>query len=435
MALYRKVHQYQRLATCIFLLGLFAIAVYFGASNKKYTSQNIQKTDKTEYASGNIHKTDKTEYAPGNIQNTDKTILYKMPLNKIIPNKSLRDHDQNLILFYGIKWWESAILKNYDVFQNCSRRCNITTDVRRSNEAKVLIMQADIITDQHLPEKKDNQIWVLSEFESPQNMKAHNRPLVRRDILKRYRRMFNWTMGYRRDADFVVSHGRFKVRGKKNDDYQVHLDELMKTKTKLSIWFNSHCPTIGLREKVGEVLKKYMHLDIFGTCGKVLKACNPGVRHKESFGFSKDGHGRCMDFIDKEYKFFMSFENTLCLDYVTEKSMQRIMPHFIVPVVRTYVNHSLFHPPGSIVDTSKFTNAETLASFLNNISDGEYRAFYSWRKHYELENLNSMWLENVCRMCERSYEPEKYVRVYDDIYSWVWKPNGRDVCKTTSDIH
>ena len=398
MALYRKFRQHKRITTGILLLGLFVI-IYYDVPNSIYASWNIPQTDKT------------------------KLIKY------------MREHDHHLILFYGIKWWEKAILKTYDVFRSCSRRCDITTDIKRGDEAKVFIVQVDMVTNKTLQEKQYDQIWVLSEFESPQNMNAHNRPFVRREVLKHHRKMFNWTMGYRRDADFVVSHGRFKVRGNENDDYLAHLDELMKTKTKLSIWFNSHCHTIGLRENVGKVLQKYLHLDIYGTCGKVLKHCNPSVRHKESFGFSGDGHGRCMDFIDKEYKFFMSFENTLCLDYVTEKSLQRIMPHFIVPVVRTYVNHSLFHPPGSVVDTSKFKNAGSLANFLNTISDDEYRMFYSWRKHYELENLNSMWLENVCRICERSYEPEKYVRVYDDIYSWVWKPNGRDVCKTTSDIH
>ena len=59
----------------------------------------------------------------------------------------------------------------------------------------------------------------------------------------------------------------------------------------------------------------------------------------------------------------MSFENTLCLDYVTVKSLQRIMPHFILTVVWTFVNCSLFHPPGSVVDPSKFKNAGSLEFF------------------------------------------------------------------------
>ena len=112
-------------------------------------------------------------------------------------------------------------------------------------------------------------------------------------------------MGYRRDADFVVTHGRFKVREAKSEEYLINLDRLMKTKTNTAAWFVSHCPTSSGREKFGRMLQKYTHLDIFGTCGKVLKNCNSNVRFHEAFGFSKDGHGTSMDFIDSEYKYFI----------------------------------------------------------------------------------------------------------------------------------
>ncbi|KAK3095661.1 hypothetical protein FSP39_017289 [Pinctada imbricata] len=339
----------------------------------------------------------------------------------------------NIILFHGIKWWENSLVKKYDPFKNCPVRCEIITDVKKSVTADVVIMQADMVTNRKLPIKQANQIWVLSEYESPHNMKDARRPLVLKDVLDQYKRKFNWTMGYRRDSDFVVTHGRFVLRDTMDNKYLNRLGLLMKTKKKTSTWFNSHCPTLSFREKYGNMLKKHTQLDIFGTCGKVLKECNPEVRHRESFGFSKDGHGRCMDFIDEQYKFFMSFENSLCWDYVTEKSLQRIMPHYIVPVVRTYANHTLFHPPGSIVDTSQFDSIESLGNFLSSIEEESYKAFYSWRKHYIHENLNNMWMENMCRICERSYHREKYTRVYEDIHKWIWAPNGRPVCKRIKD--
>ena len=341
---------------------------------------------------------------------------------------------QNIILFYQVKWWEKSILDSSDPFEKCSKRCRISLDKRDSARADVLIIQADLITNKAVPAKRPNQIWIYSNFESPITSAAAGRPFVNKNVLDKFKRKFNWTMGYRRDADFTVTHGRFKVRQEKSEEYLIYLNKLVKTKTKTAAWFVSHCPTSSGREKFGRLLKKYIHLDIYGTCGKVLKNCNPNLRFHEAFGFSRDGHGTCMDFIDSEYKYFMAFENTLCLDYVTEKSLQRIMPHFIVPVARSNGNHTMYHPPGSIVDVRHFRNAESLARFLNNADIDQYKAFYSWRKDYIVEDMNNMWLENVCRMCERSYEPERYRGLYDDVYRWLWKPNNQDACIKPWDI-
>ena len=382
----------------------------------------------------------------GSYNNTTYTLKQEDNKNKQAQNqKAKNEHanrqetngnngSYNILLFYGMKWWEQSYMKSRDAFESCSRRCKIVTDVKQSKLAKVVVMQADLITNKNIPVKQANQIWVFSEFESPVNLRSIGRPLVRKDILKAHYRKFNWTMGYRRDADFPVSHGQFKVKSEKSDEYVQILDELMKTKKQNSAWFNSHCHTASARESFGKLLKKYMPLEIYGTCGKVLEQCKPGVRFKEAFGVDKRETDPCMSYINKHFKFFMSFENSLCLDYVTEKSLQRIMPNFIVPVVRSNANHSLFHPPGSVVDTSRFANTEKLAKYLTSMDDNDYRTFYSWRKHYVMESMSSPWYENVCRLCERSYEPEKYSRLYEDIFNWLWMPNGRDACKKASDL-
>ncbi|KAK3103063.1 hypothetical protein FSP39_016171 [Pinctada imbricata] len=185
------------------------------------------------------------------------------------------DNRCNVILFHGIKWWESSIIEKYDPFNNCPVQCDIITDVSKSATADVVIMQADTVTNESLPTKQANQIWVLSEYESPNNMKDANRPLVLKDVLDQYKRKFNWTMGYRRDADFVITHGRFVLRDTMDDNYSSRLDRLMETKKKTSTWFNSHCKTLSLRETYGDMLQNHTQLDIFGTCGKVLEDCSP----------------------------------------------------------------------------------------------------------------------------------------------------------------
>ena len=296
---------------------------------------------------------------------------------------------QNMILFYKVKFWEEGILDSNDPFDKCSKRCRISLDRRDSARADVLIIQADLITDNSLPAKKPNQIWVYSNFESPITLAAVSRPFVFRENVDKFKRKFNWTMGYRRDADFTVTHGRFKVREEKSEEYLINLNKLMKTKTKTAVWFVSHCQTYSGRLKFGRMLQNYTHLDIFGTCGKILKNCRPFARFYDAFGFTK--RHKCMDFIDSEYKYFMAFENTLCLDYVTEKSLQRIIHHFIVPVVRSNGNHTIYHPPGSIVDVRHFRSAESLARFLNDVDIDQYKVGGSGQMALHCNPMEKPW--------------------------------------------
>ena len=54
-----------------------------------------------------------------------------------------------------------------------------------------------------------------------------------------------------------------------------------------------------------KTMQKHVPVDIYGKCGKF--SC-PRTKTKE-----------CYEMIEREYKFYLSFENGLCVDYVTEK--------------------------------------------------------------------------------------------------------------------
>jgi hypothetical protein len=66
-----------------------------------------------------------------------------------------------------------------------------------------------------------------------------------------------------------------------------------------------------------EQLNKYAQVDVYGRCGK---PCPPNSKYD------------CKKLISDEYKFYLSFENSICKDYITEKFFN-ILNYNIIPVV------------------------------------------------------------------------------------------------------
>jgi hypothetical protein len=58
-------------------------------------------------------------------------------------------------------------------------------------------------------------------------------------------------------------------------------------------------------------LAKYIDVDIFGACG--TKSC------------SKRENKKCHEMIKQHYKFYLVFENSKCLGYITEKLPQNAL--------------------------------------------------------------------------------------------------------------
>lgn len=71
----------------------------------------------------------------------------------------------------------------------------------------------------------------------------------------------------------------------------------IRNKTKLVSWFVSHCTTPIRREEYVRQLSKFITVDIFGECNN--RDCPPS---------------RCNEMLRTDYKFFLAFENSWCID-------------------------------------------------------------------------------------------------------------------------
>ena len=70
----------------------------------------------------------------------------------------------------------------------------------------------------------------------------------------------------------------------------------------------------------------------------------------------------CLKNVSRDYKFYFSFENTICTDYTTEKLFNLYLYDLeIIPVVNGPANAADYLPKGTFVNALEFPSAIELA--------------------------------------------------------------------------
>ena len=83
--------------------------------------------------------------------------------------------------------------------------------------------------------------------------------------------------------------------------------------------------------------------------------------------------------LELTYKVYLSFENSACVDYITEK-VWRILTMNVVPVVLGGADYKRHLPPHSFIDVRDFRSAKHLADYLLMLgnNDALYRKYFEW---------------------------------------------------------
>nr|CAI5842106.1 unnamed protein product [Callosobruchus analis] len=208
----------------------------------------------------------------------------------------------------------------------------------------------------------------------------------------------NWTATYRRDSDIV----RQKVQSR---DYAAN-------KTKKVAWFVSNCGARNGRLAYARELAQYIDVDIYGTCGPLK--CPRSDR-------------KCFDLLDKEYKFYLAFENSNCRDYITEKFYVNGLGQNVLPIVMGArpEDYQRSAPEGSYIHVDEFASPAELAAYLHRLDKDPvlYNSYFRWKGTGEFINTY-FW----CRLCAMMHAPLRR-RHYEDVNDW-WR--GPGVCTTKS---
>ncbi|KAK8380737.1 hypothetical protein O3P69_007986 [Scylla paramamosain] len=165
------------------------------------------------------------------------------------------------------------------------------------------------------------------------------------------------------------------------------------TRPRVAVWMASHCPTDSRREDMVAELQGFMAVTTVGKCGK-LKC---GKNHMDDY---------CYQWLAASHLFYLSFENALCDDYITEK-MWTPMKHGMVPVVYGGANYHHILPFDSYIDVSNFSSLAALANHLLYLAThpAAYLRHLQWRRYWQVRRLVP-WCD-LCTAIHRQTHPAR----------------------------
>ncbi|PVD33905.1 hypothetical protein C0Q70_05167 [Pomacea canaliculata] len=380
-------------------------------------------------------------------RNNSKVVLLQKEGDAYLPQKKDEEKNNHDPLRRGVTYWEresrdaSAKIGNQtsdvkvilmrdfpyyyeikpgsQVFQGCPgvRSCTVATD---SNVPADLVILFSINSNSrnymNPPPRPANQMWAYFAVEAP----PHSYSSVLGSPA--WQLYFNWTMTYRLDSDIRFGYGIVVTKSSDSgsSDHKTYdesaLMKKIRGKSKMAAIFVSNCNDNAQRLSFLKLLKKAVPgVDVYGTCGSLK--CDKGSNS-------------CHEMLERDYFFYLAFENSHCTDYVTEKAFLTLK-YDVVPVVRGGANYSSLVPPMSVIDTSAFQSILDLGRYLQYLMDNptEYLRYLRWKKDYVIVEPQPLpW----CELCSKVHEAYKQrPQAYVNVNSW-WVDG---TCRQANDLH
>ncbi|XP_067681605.1 alpha-(1,3)-fucosyltransferase C-like [Haliotis asinina] len=210
-----------------------------------------------------------------------------------------------------------------------------------------IIVHAPTLRTNTIPNNTDDKIWVFFGLEPPLHfLDTYKNPT--------WRNRFSLTMTYRLDSDVPSPYGRLVYRDVPEDNG--HYRKIVEQKSRPVAWFVSSCLTQSRREEYVSQLQTYISVDVYGKCG--------------TMNCSSEGEGSCLRLLNTTYKFYLAFENSLCVDYVTEKFF-KTFDTTTVPVVRGGADYAKLFPEGTFINADDFSGPRHLGQYLDDLDKNE----------------------------------------------------------------
>ena len=281
---------------------------------------------------------------------------------------------------------------------NIHGSCRITYDKNKYEHSDLVIFhgRGSDFKPNNLPDRSQRspqQRWAYYCRESPVHSTATGEPSESRRFLNGLQ--FNWTMTYMLNSDIENRYYRI-VPGRHPGSDAEHYFK----RSKMAAAVLRNCKKDRLHYI--QELQKYMEVDIYGGCGA---HCPSGTS--------------CFALLQEKYKFYLSFENSICKDYVTEKLYRNALMHNMLPVVINGgdMSNPTVAPPGCCIKASDFKGAKELAEYIKKVASNStlYNSYFKWHSKYAVQE--EARVDVLCRACHKLYT-DSMTKVYYDMYSW-----------------
>jgi alpha-1,3-fucosyltransferase len=159
-------------------------------------------------------------------------------------------------------------------------------------------------------------------------------------------------------------------------------------------------------------LQKHVAVDIYGKLGNLECKC---PHHNCPLDDEV-----CVEMMERNYKFYLSFENNVCKDYVTEK-LWKVLNYKIIPIVLGGSNYAEMMPKKSYINVRDYESAEQLANYLKYLDQNEtaYAEYFEWQRYFR---SNVDFSTAFCHLCQSLHE-DSTPKVYGDMGKW-WDMDG-----------
>ncbi|XP_049273418.1 alpha-(1,3)-fucosyltransferase C-like [Rhipicephalus sanguineus] len=202
--------------------------------------------------------------------------------------------------------------------ENCSAKCVVTNDLCLLDFSDAVVFHLPDFRIWDLPPRRHSwQRWVFHMMETPKSIEYVD--------LNPVRDIFNWTMTYRSDSDVYVPYGRTVDHGTKPAATKRDMKALWKTKSRTAVWLISDCLSYSGRKTSVE------NSSSTWTSTFMVNAVRATFRRPELTPPMKH--------FERNYHFILTFEDSICAEYVTEK-LFTALKYDIVPVVFGGANYS-----------------------------------------------------------------------------------------------
>ena len=240
--------------------------------------------------------------------------------------------------------------------------CAFTTDRRVLRKAAAVVFHIPSLQKSlrkfNKTRKRPGQLWVAWSMESEVNY-----PLLADDA---FMRNFDLTMTYKRSADLWCSY----LPKRSALERALATPVPAKTANAPAVMLQSSAIDRCGRNQYARELMTHMKVDSYGR-----------FLNNRQVEASDRGHQTKLAII-APYKFCLAFENSIAVDYVTEKFFDPLLAG-TVPVYRGAGNAAAFAPgDNAFIDASKFAEPRELAKFLTELDRDEdaYRQYFKWRE-------------------------------------------------------